>query len=377
MGGLEAYDTAQLSSALLGIGDLERIIEEKEAADDIATIASRAQNKTPRDRNGRDQVNESSYSESDAELDDTLNVRTRAFNHNDLLRSDKGGAKVAVDDEEDEEEYGGGTQDAFQVYKNMADEVLEDPEREEVMEENMDLENDSVVDPLPNFRDNSNANDDIVMDETAGAFEPTDIFKKFGQQATSSPRATNEPKIIASAASVPDMVESSNSHTLSRTIRDGTLSKSETASIIKCGNGGNVHTLHNPFNVSDKTSSSHHSALTNQDRSLSVSGARCGCRGVTLENVTEKVQDTLESNRDFSSHAGGHLSSKESPSKLKEAEKFVRSGSPTSRKTKGCSLFGCGNLDAVSTSFSAFDLGLDRFSRKKKKKKKRANETLN
>mmetsp|Transcript_44634 Transcript_44634/g.108243 ORF Transcript_44634/g.108243 Transcript_44634/m.108243 type:complete len:1809 (+) Transcript_44634:144-5570(+) len=387
MGDIEVHDTAKLSSALLGLGDnFDSVLEEKEEINDIATIASRSRKKTKT-------TNYSSDSESDAELDDTLNVKAQAVNPNDLMRSDRGGAKVAENDDEYEEEMGGGTQDAFQVYDNMAGEDLDeedDADGDEVEEESIedDSDNGIQIDP-PAFGGNANGVEatDMDVDETVGAYEPTDIFKKFGQQVASSPKGTD--KSVASASAdvassypVPDTVGSVNRHSAdtlhasdSRTIKNGILSRTDNSSSVNWGNRDDVSTLKSSFNVSDNMNSHHQSASANQDRSLSMGGGRGGHTARTLDAKEEVRQAVGSVPKTADSPDDCHQSSNESSSKPKAVDKKVSKETPNLPRKKGCSLFGCGNLDAVSTTFSAADLGLEDFSGKKKKKKSKKKGT--
>ena len=386
-GNLEVHDTAQLSSALLGLGDnFDRVLDEREEINDIDTIASRSRRTTVT-------ANHFSDSDSDAELDDTLNVKTQAVNPNDLMRSDRGGAKVAENDDDYEEEMGGGTQDAFQVYDNMADEGLdeEDDSDGDGVEEGI-VEDDSddgiQIDP-PAFGGKANGVEaaDINVDETDGAYEPTDIFKKFGQQVASNLKDTDLSGAsvsvgIASSRLLPDAVGSVNTHSTDtlrardgRTIRKGVLSRTNNSSSVKWGNRGDVSTLKSSFDVSDNIDSYHESAIANKDRSLRMGGDRGGHTARTLnsnEDVPRSVGDVPDK-ANFPDDC--HQPSNESSSKPKAVDKKLAPETPILPRKKGCTLFGCGNLDAVSTTFSAADLGLEDFSGKKKKKKSKKKGT--
>jgi hypothetical protein len=293
MGGLEVHDTAKLSSALLGMGeDYERVLEEKDAINDIATIASRVRKKIKK-ADANTTANHKSDSESDSELDDTLNVKTRAVNHNDLMRSDKGGAKISANDEEAAEEMGGGTQDAFQVYERVAGPDLEESDEEE---EQYDVQDD-VQD---------------IVDKAERTFEPTDVFKKFGQSDVSA--EFSSAISIAPVATVPVLDRLGSSFCDAK------------------GNSASRHRESSPPNA---------------------------------------VPDTIGSFSDAPEGFGVPFPSSnyQPPSKLTKDSKHEAPLKPSASK-KGSSLFGCGDMRGVATTFSAADLGLDDFSTKKKKKRK-------
>lgn len=290
IGGYEVHDTAQLSSALLGIGDdFERVLEEKDAVDDLIAANTR-------------RARDSDDSDSDSEMEDTMNIKTRALNHGDLMRSDKGGAKIASNGDAADEEMGEGTQDAFHVFEKVAR-----PE-------------------LGSDDENSEDGSDLEM-------EPNDVFKKPARSNFSEAAGVDT---TTSGSSVPhktgSFIASSSAAPLAPSL---TVTASATSS----------ESVDAPSADNDADSK----ATTNATEKANNEPK------ATLRVRTNTIRDDSAATISTSAPA---------PEPVNSASECAT----TKRKT---SLFGCGSLDKVETSFSAADLGLGDFAKKTKKKKKR------
>mmetsp|Transcript_64202 Transcript_64202/g.130680 ORF Transcript_64202/g.130680 Transcript_64202/m.130680 type:complete len:310 (-) Transcript_64202:327-1256(-) len=90
--------------------------------------------------NALDKDNSDSY-DGDQPKEELLGKNDRAVNHDDLFRSDRGGAAINSGEEGFDEEMGGQTQAAYEVYENVRDELCEEADLEEnsgVVDDNTD-----------------------------------------------------------------------------------------------------------------------------------------------------------------------------------------------------------------------------------------------